>query len=198
MTESKSPNVAASGLDLIGEKVKDAQEGINNSLPLFPHHVQKLMNEHGLNVETIKESGLFSATAPTLNYILNCNDIVCEGIVIPYGEGYSRARLDVPLILINGREGKYLSPSGSENRLYIPKSVRLLLKDPSTSIYITEGEFKALKLIQEGFPCIGIPGAWGFSREKKLLPDFDEINFRGRKVTIVLDSDAGRKVYGEK
>lgn len=172
-----------------------AGEETNNSLPLFPHHVQKLMNEHGLNVETIKEAGLFSATAPTLNHILNRDDIVCDGIVIPYGEGYSRARVDAPLVLRNGREGKYLSPSGSENRLYIPKPVRPLLIDPSIPIYITEGEFKALKLTQEGFPCIGIPGVWGFSRNKELLPDFNEINLEGRKMIIILDSDAREKTY---
>ncbi len=71
----------------------------------------------------------------------------------------------------------------------------MLLKDSFFPIYLTEGEFKALKLTQEGFPCLGIPGAWGFSREKKLLPDFEAIDLRNRKVFIILDSDARRKNY---
>lgn len=166
-----------------------------DSLQLFPHHLQKLTGEHGLTLETIHEAGLFSAAAKTLDEILNRNDIICEGIVIPYGDGFSRVRLDAPLMLNNGRQAKYLSPSGSKNRLYIPNSVRMLLKDPLLPIYLTEGEFKALKLTQEGFPCLGIPGAWGFSREKKLLPDFEEIDFKNRKVFIILDSDARRKNY---
>lgn len=41
--------------------------------------------------------------------------------------------------------------------------------------------WKALKLTQEGFPWIGIPGVWGFSKEKALLPDFNVINFKKRK-----------------
>lgn len=174
--------------------MKEGEE-TKNSLPLLPHHLQKLVNEHGLNAETINESGLYSATAQELNRILGRGDITCDGIVIPYCERFSRVRLDVPLVLKNEKKAKYLSPSGSENRLYIPKSVKLLLKDTSLPIYITEGEFKALKLTQESFPCIGIPGVWGFSREKKLLPDFSEINFKGRKVTIILDSDARKKIY---
>lgn len=164
----------------------------------FPHHLERLTREHGLSIETIKESGLLSAKATALNRILNRTDIACDGIVIPYVEGFSRVRLDVPLISKNGRTAKYLSPGDSENRLYIPKPVQAVLKDSSTPIYITEGEFKALKLTQEGFPCIGLPGIWGFSRDRKLLPDFDEINLKGRKVTIILDSDARRKTYGEK
>ncbi len=167
------------------------------NLPLFAPHFEKLTTEHGLNATTINEAGLFSATLAKLDQILGRNDIFCDGIVIPYDgcDGYARARLDVPIVLKNGKKAKYLSPTGSENRLYIPKPVRPLLKDPSTPIYITEGEFKALKLAQEGFPCIGIPGVWGFSRDKKLLPDFNEIEFKGRKVTVILDSDARRKSY---
>jgi putative DNA primase/helicase len=182
--------------EIIG--ISETTTDITALLNLAPHHLEKLTREHGLSIETIKESGLFSAKATTLNRILNRTDIACDGIVIPYVEGFSRVRLDVPLILKNGKTAKYLSPIGSENSLYVPKSIESVLKDSSTPIYITEGEFKALKLTQEGFPCIGLPGIWGFSRDKKLLPDFDEINLKGRKVTIILDSDARRKIYGEK
>jgi uncharacterized protein DUF3854 len=151
-----------------------------------------------LSLKTIEEADLFSATAHTLNQILNRKDVACDGIVIQYNEGFSKVRLDKPLVLNSGKKAKYLSPSDSQNHLYIPKSVRPSLKNPSIPIYITEGELKALKLTQEDFPCIGIPGTWGFSREKKLLPDFNEIKFQGRKVIVILDSDAARKVYGEK
>ncbi len=178
--------------EIIG--ISDTSTDTTTLADLYPHHMEKLMKEHGLNIETIKEAGLYSAKATTLNRILSRTDIACDGIVIPYVEGFSRVRLDVPLSLNNGRTAKYLSPIGSENRLYVPKSIESLLKDASIAIYITEGEFKALKLTQEGFPCIGLPGIWGFSRDRKLLPDFDYINLKGRKVTIILDSDARRKV----
>lgn len=166
-----------------------------SEIQLFRHHMEKLTQEHGLDIETIKDAELFSATSQTLNHMLGRNDVVCDGIVIPYNDGFSRVRLDKPLILRNNKEAKYLSPTNSENRLYIPNSVRPILKDPFTTLFITEGELKTLKLIQEGFPCIGIPGVWGFSREKKLLPDFNEINLKGRKLIVILDSDARKKIY---
>ncbi len=166
-----------------------------NSLPLFPNHYNKLKFEHGLSLETISEAGLYSATSEKLNEILNRRDVECDGLVIPYDDEFSRARLDTPLNLGNGRTAKYLSPAGAVNQLYIPNTTRKILDDPSTRLFISEGEFKALKLTQEGFPCIGLPGAWGFSRDNKLLPDFDLIDFRGREVVIIFDSDARRNSY---
>jgi hypothetical protein len=77
-------------------KMKNEQNKTdNNILPqLFQNHIEKLTNKHGLNVETIEEAGLFSATAPTLNHILNRNDVTCGGFVISYNEGFRRAKLD--------------------------------------------------------------------------------------------------------
>lgn len=98
---------------------------------LFRHHLEKLTQEHGLNVKTIQEAGLFSATAQTLNQILHRTDIASDGIVSPYSiYGFNRARVDIPLVL-NGNEVKYLSPTGSKNHLYIPSPVQSVLKDAS-------------------------------------------------------------------
>ncbi len=170
--------------------MKEAEE-TNNSLPLFPHHVQKLINEHGLDIFTIQEAKLWSGSPKTLNYIVNRSDVTCEGIIIPYDDDgdYERVRLDEPLIL-NGSEAKYLSPTGSKNRLYIPKPVMPVLQDITQTLYFTEGEFKALKATQEGFPCIGLGGIWGFRSEGFLLEDFQQIELRNRKIVIVLDNDA--------
>lgn len=142
-------------------------------------------------METINEAGLYSATAQTLNRILIRRDIICCGIVIPYHgvEGFNRVRLDIPQMLNEG-EAKYLSPTGSRNYLYIPKPVMSILHDPTQILYFTEGEFKALKATQEGFPCIGLGGVWGFRSKGALLEDFREIELKSREVVMVLDSDA--------
>ncbi len=168
----------------------------NYKLPLSDHHYNKLRNEHGLSEATIKEAGLRTADAKELNKLLKRSDINSSGIVIPYEDKFCRTRLDEPLKNSKGKTAKYLSPSGSLNRLYIPKAVEPILKDSSVPLYITEGEFKALKLTQEGFPCIGLSGVWGFSRNKKLLPDFDNIELVDRHITIILDSDAITETYG--
>lgn len=164
---------------------------VKRRLPLEEHHFKKLIGEHGLGVETIKEAGLYSAKAQTLNKILIRRDITCSGIVIPYNgvDGFNRVRLDISLML-NGGDAKYLSPTGSRKCLYIPRPVMPILSDPKKFLYFTEGEFKSLKLTQEGFPCIGLGGIWAFKSNGALLEDFGQIEFRNREIVIVLDSDA--------
>jgi len=168
----------------------DLARKINHNLELYPTHFNRLRSHYGLTEETIQQSGLFSADSKLLNQILKRKDIECEGIVIPYlSKDLDRVRLDTPISL-NSNEVKYLSPSGSKNSLYIPNSLREILQDPSRLLYFTEGELKALKAIQEGFPCIGLPGIWGFLSNGKLLEDFNLIEFKHREVVVVLDSDA--------
>ncbi len=85
------------------------------------------------------------------------------GIAIPYrtqsgapmkldGKAFYRLRLSNPS---NG--AKYLSPAGSGCQLYIPPGLRALLL-PGCALGITEGEFKAMSLVEAGFPCVGIGG----------------------------------------
>lgn len=169
-----------------GPELKTKQD--SNNLPLFPDHYQKLKNVHGLHYNTISEANLFSADANKLNQILKRTDIQCNGICIPYSPDFIRARLDEALML-DGNEAKYLSPSGSTNRLYIPKPVIPILTDPSKTLFFTEGEFKSLKATQEGFPCLGLGGVWGFRSDGALLKDFQQIEFRNRNVVVVMDSD---------
>jgi len=167
-----------------------------HKLPLSDHHYNKLTTEHGLSEATIKEAGLYTANATELNKLLKRSDITSSGIVIPYGRKLSRVRLDEPLKTAKGKDRKYLAPSGSLIELYIPNIVETKLKDSSVPLCITEGEFKALKLNEEGFLCIGLSGVWGFSRDKKLLPDFDNIELVDRHIIIILDSDAITETYG--
>lgn len=162
----------------------------NVNRSVFSSHLLRLRTNYGLNDKTIEESELFSADPKMLNQILKRGDIDSDGIVIPYpGKDLKRARLDNPLIY-EDKEIKYLSPSGSKNSLFIPLPVDQLLDDTSHVLYFTEGEFKALKANQEGFPCIGLPGIWGYQSKGELLDDFNLIEFRNREVIVVLDSDA--------
>ena len=152
-------------------------------------HLDKLMHEHGLSEDKIMKADLSSADSGEINIILKRSDIPSTGIVIPYGDSdYKRVRLDKPIV-INGNEAKYLSPLGSKNKLYIPEPVHEILDDTSKTLFITEGEFKALKATQEGFSCIGLSGIWGFKSNKNLLPEFKNIKLKQRIIIIVLDND---------
>jgi hypothetical protein len=65
---------------------------------------------------------------------------------------------------------------------------------------ITEGVLKALAATQEGVPCIGLMGMWNWSLKRTdknaprlLIPDLADIDWRGKQVLIVCDSDPTRK-----
>ncbi len=67
------------------------------------------------------------------------------------------------------KAAKYLSltlehyPKG--NHFYIPPNFPPeAIADPSIAIFITEGEKKALKACQEGFPTIALAGVWSWCR----------------------------------
>lgn len=74
-------------------------------------------------------------------------------------------------------------------RLYIPPEADAVLKNPQVPLRFTEGEKKAAKACQEGYPCIGLGGLWNFSRNGNLVPKFDEIILQDRRVILVPDSE---------
>jgi hypothetical protein len=107
---------------------------------------------------------------------------------------------------------RYLSPVGAETHLYEPPGLDALLEAPGTSGYliVTEGEKKAAKAVQEGFPCVALPGVamWANSKSRAIdkqngkkmnyaSPVLDRLrelsDVKGRKVVILFDSDAHQK-----
>jgi predicted P-loop ATPase len=123
-----------------------------------------------------------------------------------------RLRLDKPPLeqRIDGtvREcGKYIQPAQRGNTLYFPPSVPIgLLSDISKPVVFTEGEFKALALSGLGgeFLPVSIAGVnnWrgvigktagpnGERRDVKgVIPDFAQIDLKGRKAIIAFDADS--------
>lgn len=90
---------------------------------------------------------------------------------------------------------RYRQPEGTDVRLYFPpignKWVKLALS-AKTPIYITEGEKKAYAAMKRGLLCIGLGGVWSWQSKKKgvpLIPDFSLLQWQGRTVYIVFDSD---------
>jgi hypothetical protein len=98
----------------------------------------------------------------------------------------------------DGKPVKYESPMGKPNRAYFPPRTRPALADPAVPLLMTEGEKKAAKADQEGFPCIGLVGVWGWQQgrnrdnpdaPRELIPDLAAVAWKGRVVTIAYDSD---------
>lgn len=161
---------------------------------LLSHHMDDLRRS-GLSDETIKTLRFCSADAFEVNSILGFN--AGAGLVIPYPDNdgdkqFSRVKPDNPPV-IKGKPAKYLSPKGAIMRAYLPPKTREALKDPKQSVIITEGEKKAAKADQEGFPCIGLGGVYAFYQNHQLIPDLNNIVWKGRLVVIAFDSDVVEK-----
>ena len=164
-------------------------------MTLLPHHLADLRSS-GLNDATIEDLGYYSGDADDVERILGWR--VGPGLVVPYPcyDGmaiFCRVKPDDAPIL-DGGPAKYLSPKGASVRAYIPPMTREALQDPQRPVIITEGEKKAAKADQEGFPCIGLAGVWCFrDKTHDLIPDLMSISWKDRPVQIVFDSDAATK-----
>ncbi|MEA1946464.1 MAG: DUF3854 domain-containing protein [Thermodesulfobacteriota bacterium] len=157
---------------------------------IFDDHLKDLEGS-GISLETANSAGIYS---------METQKLVCEygfplpiktnGMVFPYNNGFSRAKLFPPLKTEKGTM-KYAQPKNSPARLYIPtQQVQMILSDPSKDLNITEGEKKVLKAIQEGLLCIGIGGLWSWMQDGKPSKYLDKIIWFGRKVRFIPDSDA--------
>jgi len=162
-------------------------------MTLLEPHRQKLL-ACGLTPETWQRVRLHSGSPEEVREILGYG-VQGGGLVIPYDATYARVRIDHP-----GPDGKrYRSPVGEgKNRLFVPVTLdAMILADPTCALYCTEGEFKALKMTQDGLPCVALPGVWGWKQKlhgKSFpIPDLDRIVWKGRKAVVVFDSDLAAK-----
>ncbi len=96
------------------------------------------------------------------------------------------------------RDVKYLHPTGKPPIPYILPEVWEIAHKPHKPIAITEGEKKALKLIQEGLSAIALSGVWNFragetardEEDNYLLKELREFKWEGRVVYLFFDADS--------
>ena len=105
---------------------------------------------------------------------------------------------------------KYLHPKGEPNSLFIPPSFDLT---QAQEIWLTEGELKSLSGFLQGLPIVALGGVWSWRTsspeaellaegerlkdEEALLPELAQVNWSGKEVTLLYDSDItpGHKAY---
>lgn len=92
------------------------------------------------------------------------------------------------------KEKRYVQPPGSPVTPYFCPYVKwkAVAEDTSIDLLITEGELKAAKACFEGFTTIGLGGVFSFMSKGQglfFLPELEEIEWLGRNVYIVFDSD---------
>lgn len=166
----------------------------------------------GIGDELIEKAGIRSVADDEIEALLGWKPKHHHwgtGWAIPFRQSgevkaeYCRVKLDFPRNK-DGKPVKYESPIKLRNRPYFPPGFWEALAN-ARLILITEGEKKALSAAQAGFCCIGLVGVYGFqlSRPKtdngrrygqrELLPELAAIEWNGRQVVIVFDSDAAEK-----
>ena len=167
-----------------------------NQTPL-PQHVQELKRS-GITLETATAAGIYTETRhDRITALLGWRvpRKLAPALVFPFrttdgDNGYARIKPDVPRVQ-QGKAVKYESPTGRPNQIYIPPGTFAVLNDADHGLLITEGEKKSLRADQDGLRCIGLVGVWGWkeSRAERLLPQIEQIEWKGRRVFIVFDSD---------
>ncbi len=164
----------------------------------------------GLTDEYIAAAGCFrsltdpAAVSRALGWTRPAKDLgPCLAIAFRDAEGkptsYYRMKPDRPRVR-DEKQVKYESPRGQGNRAFFPTHTRPALADAATSVILTEGEKKACKADQEGLPCVGLVGVWGWMRKRKskdaereLIPDLEAVAWEGRTAFICFDSDLAEK-----
>lgn len=97
------------------------------------------------------------------------------------------------------KERRYDQPVGMSPEVYLPSCLPkgltwdAILANTDIPITFTEGELKAACATKNGLPTIALGGVWNFKSKGKgwkRLPWFDDVEWRGRTVFIIFDSDS--------
>ena len=159
--------------------------------------------EHGLSPANEKRMKLRRVTQAEATRLLGY-PAPAGGVLIPYFDvngnrtDFFRIRFDdytPPFAELTGEKPmRYSQPAEPGVHIYFSPLVNWtpLMKDAKSELLITEGEFKAAKACQEGFPTIGIGGVamWHLKGQRRLHPDLAQFTWQDRDVVIVFDSDA--------
>lgn len=181
---------------------------------LFPEHLADLQKS-GLSDITISAMKVCSKTASELQSLLEWHSFPnrASGYAIPYldpisqqAHHYNYRLFNLPTSEKNGQPSKalkYAKPRSTPNLLYWPPGIQQLLGQTDYCI-VTEGEKKAAKAVQEGFPCVAIGGVWNWaeSEQRKVdkaagkMVNYSTIPLPGllnlskeRKLILLFDSD---------
>lgn len=184
---------------------------------LYESHRRDL-ERSGLSLEMISAMSCKSASGTSISQSVykNENENVSDawnragGYVIPYFDSDGRVVARRWKMFWNQRDTgqpKYFSVSRADTHLYVPPGFDAVYA-ATDYLIITEGEKKAAKAVQEGFPCVAIAGVdmWADSTARRtekanhqsmspatpLLKRLAELATT-RKCLVVFDSDAREK-----
>jgi hypothetical protein len=165
----------------------------NFALRFHPDHLADL-RASGLSDETIRQSGVYSLRLKDFTLFFNARKNLLSletALCLPYQDGeFARIKLfPFPSVFDSrGKPMKYSQPPNTSARLYIPFPVT------DGDVCLCEGEKKTLAAYQAGLNAVGIGGVWSWLSGGEPIDDLKLIEWDGRDVTIIPDSDVFRRV----
>lgn len=159
-----------------------------------PEH-QEYLSRRGVSLDWALAAGFRSVGSNEVLRLLERRRFVGSGFVIPFTPNYNVVRLDFPT---DGR--KFLYPGNTATRPYLPpQTPDEVWRNAAHPLVVCEGPVKAAALSAAGIPAIGLAGATGGGHDAQLRreagqlalhPALASINWVGRRVAVMLDSDA--------
>ena len=155
--------------------------------------------ERGSSAQVVRAAGVRRLDPSECKHVLKLGkkyegDARDGGVAFPFdGTGSGLVRL-----LADDADPRFRCPFGAKLGFYrpevFPKSASSTTwaqvnDDASVLIYVTEGPTRALAGISHGLPTIAINGVSGWSRNRKPIPDFKTVAWKGREGVLVFDSD---------
>jgi len=164
---------------------------------LSADHRRQLIEGSAIAPESVAERGYYTATqrseVPDGFKDYQRRPGLLIPTLSPSGATGLRLRPDRPRKGKNGQPRKYEQPAGASNTLDVhPRNVAAL-RNPDTDLWVTEGEKKADCLTSRGLCAVALFGVWGWcvagTKGQELLPCWDHIALKGRRVFVVFDAD---------
>jgi len=172
---------------------------------LLPHDTDDLRGAAWTDA-TIVESGAYTELDPAkVARILNWDRPAVQlgpCLVFPFfhadgtPNGFARIKPSHPRTSEGGKQIKYEQPLGVSPHVLFTPSAAAATSDVSVDLFFTEGEKKAWAIYQAGFACLGLCGIWAWQEPKsdprELVDDLADVEWQGRRVGIVFDTDERR------
>jgi hypothetical protein len=168
----------------------------------FPNPCRTIIENWHLTLREIRALGYPTLTATATRSATGCDT---PSVELEYDDlngkplNLSRWRLADPTkVPPDSKPRKYTCKKDDPVSLFLPRGLRRkwarYAKQPKRTIYITEGEAKALfAVLRLKIPCIAIQGCSGWQKEGVPAAQFDWFDWTDRPVIIIPDSDYRRK-----
>jgi hypothetical protein len=177
-------------------------------MTLSAHHLDQLATKRGIAAEVIRERGYRTCTGHSelKSLGIGVRKTEAEGLLIPLWSPdgtaatffhtkdqrtvpYTVFRPDVPRIEANGKERKYINPTGTPTRIDCRPRCHDLVRDAGTFLWLTEAIPKGDALVSHGACALAFLGVENWRNPA----DWVDVPLRDREIGIVYDSDVMMK-----